>query len=152
MSAFVETCGRRLLHEHPFVADVTAARPVGVEEPLVDRVEDVPLAGQLGEHQRTPRIRHLFEALGVRQSRLREHRIAPVGEPAAIAALELGARDSLGRVLRVQVEGSPLDPRAEPALQPRRPLEADVAERSDVVAPDLNQRHVFGSLGHSRSA
>ena len=36
----------------------------------------------------------------------------------------------------MQVEGHPLQPRAVPALQPRRPLQADVAEGSYVVAPD----------------
>jgi hypothetical protein len=83
---------------------------------------------------------------------LLEHLISPLREPAAVAALELGTRNSLGRVLRVQVEGPPFDPRAELALQPRRPLETDVAERSDVVAPDLYQRRVLGNLGHDRSA
>jgi hypothetical protein len=36
----------------------------------------------------------------------------------------------------MKVEGEPLDRGAEPALEPRRPLVGDVAERSDVVAPD----------------
>ncbi len=43
-------------------------------------------------------------------------------------------------------EGPPLDLRAEPALQPRRPLEADVAEGSYVVAPDGDPRGPVGAL------
>jgi hypothetical protein len=48
----------------------------------------------------------------------------------------------------MEVEGEPLDGRAEPALEPLGPLEADVAKRSDVVAPDRDGKlvHVL-SLG-----
>lgn len=48
----------------------------------------------------------------------------------------------------MEIEGEPLDVRAEPALQPLGPLEADVAKRSDVVAPDRDGKpvHVL-SLG-----
>src|SRR3954447_15055019 len=59
-----------------------------------------------------------------------------------VAPLELGPLDPLGRVLRVQVERAPFDLRAEPALEPRRPLEADVAERSYVVGPDGDPRRL----------
>jgi uncharacterized protein len=49
---------------------------------------------------------------------------------------ELAPGDSLRWVLGMQVEREPFDLGAEPALEPRRPLVADVAERSDVVTPD----------------
>ena len=62
----------------------------------------------------------------------------------AVAGVELGARDPLRRVLRVEVEGEPFDRGAEPALEPLGPLVADVAIRSDVVAPDRD-----GVLGHA---
>jgi hypothetical protein len=67
----------------------------------------------------------------------------PLVEPGPVAALEVLALDPLRRVLGMQVEREPLDLRAEPALQPLGPLEADVAERSYVVAPDGDAR-----LGH----
>jgi len=40
----------------------------------------------------------------------------------------------------VQEEGKPLDLCAEPALEPLGPREADVAERSGVVAPDRDRK------------
>jgi hypothetical protein len=49
----------------------------------------------------------------------------------------------------MQVKRPPLDPRAEPALEPRRPLEADVAKRSYVVAPDGDQWHAVDFLRHT---
>jgi hypothetical protein len=54
----------------------------------------------------------------------------------AVALSKDGSRDSLRRIFRMEIERQPLDVRAEPALQPVGPLEADEAERSDVVAPD----------------
>jgi hypothetical protein len=63
-----------------------------------------------------------------------------VREPGTVATLEFRARDSLGWILGMQVERPPLDLRAEPALKPRRPLEADVTERSYVIAPDEEDR------------
>jgi hypothetical protein len=62
----------------------------------------------------------------------------------AVAALELLARDPLRRVLGVQVERLDLDLGAVPAPEPCGPLQADVAERSHVVGPDLDARR----LGH----
>src|SRR3954452_14120364 len=52
--------------------------------------------------------------------------------------------DAFRRILRVQVERQPLDLGAVPALEPRRALSRDVAERSYVVGPDPDQRrHPF---------
>jgi len=61
----------------------------------------------------------------------------------AVAGVQLGAGDAFAGILRVEVEGEPLDRGAEPAPQPLGPLVADVAVRSDVVAPDRD-----GVLGH----
>jgi hypothetical protein len=84
----------------------------------------------------------------MRQAGLVEHRTQVLTEARAVTALEHGARDALRRVLGMQVERPPLDPRAEPALEPRRPLEGDVAERSYVIAPDDDRRHAVDSVDH----
>jgi pimeloyl-ACP methyl ester carboxylesterase/class 3 adenylate cyclase len=86
----------------------------------------------------------------MRQPRLFEHRPPAIGQSRAEPALELSPRDALGRVLGMQVEGSPLDLRAEPTLEPRRPFEADVAEGSYVVAPDRDLRDRVDCFGHGR--
>jgi hypothetical protein len=62
-----------------------------------------------------------------------------------VTSLQVGSRQAFLGVLRVKEEGKPLDLRAEPALQPLGPGEADVAERSRVVAPDDDGQHVHGS-------
>jgi hypothetical protein len=49
----------------------------------------------------------------------------------------------------MEVERPPLDPGAEPALEPRRPFQADVAEGSYVVAPDDDLGGVVGFLCHA---
>jgi hypothetical protein len=69
-----------------------------------------------------------------------EHLEQPLVEPGAVAPFEILARDALSRVLGMQVERQPLDAGAEPALEPVGPLQADVAERSYVVAPDGDPR------------
>jgi hypothetical protein len=65
-----------------------------------------------------------------------------------VAALEVLSPDALGRILGMQIKWSPFDSRAEPALKPRDPLEADVAERSYVVAPDRDHGRAIGCLVH----
>jgi hypothetical protein len=50
---------------------------------------------------------------------LLKHHSQAIGKLGAVAALKLGTRDALWRVLKVQIKRSPLDPRAEPALKPR---------------------------------
>ena len=54
----------------------------------------------------------------------------------------------------MQVERQPVHDGAEPALQPLGPLEADVAERSNVVAPDRDRvlRHGDSLPGRRRPA
>ena len=66
----------------------------------------------------------------------------------AVAALQIGSRDPLGRVLGMQIKRPPHQSRAELALEPRRPLKADVAERSYVVAPHGDPRRAVCSLDH----
>jgi hypothetical protein len=57
-------------------------------------------------------------------------------EALAVAPVELGSRNALGRVLGVEVEGQPVDLSAEPALDPLSRALAEAAEGSDVVRPD----------------
>jgi hypothetical protein len=57
-------------------------------------------------------------------------------DPGSIALGEAFPGDAFRRVFRMEIERKPLDVGAEPALQPIGPLEADEAERSDVVAPN----------------
>jgi hypothetical protein len=147
--AFVDPDGGSLLDQDALVADVTAPRPVGVKQARVKRVERAPLAREFGEHQRATRVRHLVERLCVWEPGSLKHHSQAIGKLRAVAALKLGTRDALWRVLGVQIKRSPLDPRAEPALKPRRPLKADVAERSYVVAPGGDQRDTVDYLGHS---
>jgi len=73
---------------------------------------------------------------------------------AAVPGLEFGARDSFRRIFGMEVEGKPVDRGAEPALEPLGPLEADVAERSNVVAPDRDRmlRHGDSLPGRSWAA
>jgi hypothetical protein len=52
----------------------------------------------------------------VRQPGLREYRVPALAQVTAVAPLELGPRDSVRRILGMQVERPPLDLRAEPAL------------------------------------
>jgi hypothetical protein len=54
----------------------------------------------------------------------------------AVAAVQLGQRDALRRVLRMQVEGEPEDVGVELAPCALGRLLAEPAEGSDVVAPD----------------
>jgi hypothetical protein len=62
-----------------------------------------------------------------------------------VTSLQVGSRQAFLGVLGVKEEGKPFDLRAEPALQPLGPGEADVAERSGVVAPDGDGQRVHGS-------
>ena len=57
-------------------------------------------------------------------------------ETLAVAPVELCPGNALGRVLRVQVEGKPVDLGAEPALEPLGRALAEATEGSDVVRPD----------------
>src|SRR6185503_7189601 len=102
--------------------------------------EAAALACELAEAQRLLGVRDLLQVARDREAVGGEHALEALDPRAAEARLELRARDPLGRVLRVQVEGPPVDAGAVPALQPRGPLEADVAERSYVVAPDAEDR------------
>jgi hypothetical protein len=65
-----------------------------------------------------------------------DHALRVPVDPRAVFLLEGAPGNALLRVLRMEEERQPLDLRAEPTLQPLGPREADVAERSGVVAPD----------------
>jgi hypothetical protein len=85
----------------------------------------------------------------VREPGRLDHPLRVPVNPGSVAALEVGARQAVLGVFRVEEEGQPLDLRAEPTLEPLGPREADVAERSGVVAPDRDgQRlHVNQATG-----
>ena len=75
-------------------------------------------------------MRVVDEAVGL------EHAAHAVDARLSVAREQLLSRQTLLRVLRVQVEGEPRDLSAEPALEPVGRRLADAAERSDVVGPD----------------
>ncbi len=77
------------------------------------------------------------------ESRAFDDPASVVEEARPVATLERRPGHALGRVFRMQVEGEPLQLGAVPALQPRRPFEGDVAERSYVVGPHDELRSVF---------
>ena len=115
---------------------------------LVRFVGGAPLLTRvLAQHERAARVRDPLDRLGVREPCRVEQREQALMEPRAVAPLEFLARDALRRVLGMEVERQPLDLSAEPALEPVGPLEADVAERSYVVAPDGDARLVHARRG-----
>jgi hypothetical protein len=146
--ALVEARFRAFLHKHPLITYVAAVRPVGAKQTHVQSVEHVSVTRQFGQHQRAAGVGHLVQRPRVRQPGLFEQRPTSLGELRAVTALELGARDALRRILGVQIEWPPFDTRAKLALEPRRPLQADVAEGSYVVAPDGDLRRAVACLHH----
>jgi hypothetical protein len=101
------------------------------------------VTGELRHLERLARVgnhgrRVIAEARGL------DRRARVFMDPGAVPLRQPLARNALRRILRVEVEGQPLDAGAEPALQPIGPLEADEAERSDVVAPDGYGEFVHG--------
>jgi hypothetical protein len=48
----------------------------------------------------------------------------------------------------MEIKRSPYHSCAEPTLEPRRPLQADIAERSYVVAPDRDQWRTIHFVSH----
>ena len=112
----------------------------------------VLVACQLGDLECLQRVRDDFRRWVVRVAAGLDHLLHLVGMALAVARVQLRAGNPVGRVLGVQVEGKPFDRGAEPAREPRRPLVGDVAERSDVVAPDPDdvwRRHATQSTGAS---
>jgi hypothetical protein len=102
----------------------------------VHLVVTADVAGELCQPERALRVRDDVCGRVVRQARRLERRAEPVVEAVAVPRMQLRTRNAFRRVLRMEVEGKPLDARAEPTRQPLGPFEADVTERSDVVAPD----------------
>jgi hypothetical protein len=104
----------------------------------MELVVDAALACQLGDVQgrsriRDPLVRREREAGLAEEPRMVRPRVEPV------SLSELLEPDPLRRVFGVEVERKPFDPSAVPALEPRRALSRDVAERSYVVRPDTDQ-------------
>jgi hypothetical protein len=141
----VEADGRALSDQDLLVSDVASARPVGVEQPRVELIEDAAVACVLAQHQRAVGIRDLLDLGRERQSRFGEHRAQAVDD---VRAVMLVSRDPLRWVLGVKIKWTRLDLGAVPALKPRRTLQRDIAERSYVVAPDDYPRGIFGRLWH----
>ena len=118
------------------VADVLSLFPVGAHEPVVRGGVLVARSRQLGEAERRARVRHHLGRRIVEEPLPFERRFEALVEALTVAPVELGSRDALGRVLRVEVEGQPVDLSAEPALEPLSRALAEATEGSDVVRPD----------------
>ena len=131
------------------IADVQRLLPVGLHESVV-RHGVLPLCPcELGEAECCVRVRHDVGRRIVDQAVAVEPALEVLVEGNAVPLQQLGARDTLRRVLGVQIEGQPLDHGVEPTLEPlSRPL-ADAAKRSDVVRPDQNlvRRHAISLSG-----
>ena len=97
-------------------------------EPLGARV--------LGETQGPHRVRDDVGVGVVLEPVLLEERARALHPLAPVASDELRAGNPLRRILGVEVEGEPLDRRAEPLAHPLGQHLTDAAERSDVVRPD----------------
>jgi hypothetical protein len=102
----------------------------------VQLIVEAAVPSQLSQSLGSAGVGHLVQRRCVRQSGLGEHRAQSIGHRRSVALEQHAARYPLRRILRVQVERAPLDPRAVPALKPRRAFQPDVAERSYVVTPD----------------
>jgi hypothetical protein len=127
------------IEQNPLVADIDALRPVCAHEPLVHLRMQPLVARQLSHLERFARVRDDVRR-SVDEPGCFDRRLRAVVKVRAIALYEASTRDALRRVFRMQIEGKPLDLSAEPALQPVGPLEADEAERSDVVAPNRGRK------------
>jgi hypothetical protein len=96
------------------------------------------LASQLGHVQRGARVRNPLPRGPGKPVLPEKTLVVRVGiEP--VAPCEVLDRDAVRRIFRMEVEGKPLVLSAVPALEPRRALNGDVAERSYVVGPDSNK-------------
>ena len=125
------------------VADVPGLRPVRAHETRVHLLVQPALTRELRELERLARVGNDLRRRVVLEAGVHDHLPRPLVDVLRIAAVEFLARDPLGRVLRVQVEGQPLHLRPVLPLQPCGPLQGHRAERSDVVAPDPD-----GELAH----
>ena len=126
------------------VADVASLRPVRVHESGVNRLVQAGVPRELGQLERAMGVRDDVRGRVVRVPAGLDHGLHLRTVLVAVACVQLGPCDALGRVFGVEVERKPFDRGAEPALEPRRPFEADVAERSDVVAPDVTTWRLSG--------
>ena len=130
------------------VADVPAFLPVGGHQPVVDGSVEPSLSRELGDAQRSHRVRDDVGVRAVDEAIRLEHPSHPVYARLAVALEQSLSRQAFLRVLRMEIEGEPRDLRAEPALEPVGRRLADAAERSDVVGPD--EDFVLAHSGSSR--
>jgi hypothetical protein len=118
----------------------------------VHRLVEAAIARELGHLQGFARVRDDVRRRVVGPARLLDELPNALVEVRAVAGVQLGPRNALRRIFGMEIEGKPFDRGAEPALQPLGPLEADVAERSGVVAPDedvvLGHRVSLPAAGH----
>jgi hypothetical protein len=122
--------------EDLWVADVLGFFPVGLHQPVVRGGVPAPRSCQLGQAESRARVRHHLGRRVVEETLPLERRLEALVEALAVAPVELGSRNALGRVLGVEVEGQPVNLSAEPALDPLSRALAEAAEGSDVVRPD----------------
>ena len=112
----VEPDGLGCIEQHPLLEQIPALGPVVAEQAVVQGLGPPVRPGVGGQRQRARRVRDARGQIGLREPGLRDQVPDRVLELLAVAALELLARDSLRRVLGVEVEGPDLDLGAVPAL------------------------------------
>jgi hypothetical protein len=119
-----------------WITDVAGLFPVRLHQTIVRRLVLALRPRELREPKRGLGVRYDVGRRVVDEPDALECGLDVPVEPLAVAADEVRAWDSRGWILGMEIEGQPLDGRAEPARKPLgRPL-ADAAERSDVVRPD----------------
>lgn len=114
----------------------------------MNNLERPPVAGQFSEKEGGECVRDRLRRV-VNEACAFDELLRVGVDALPVALFQPAAGDPLGRVLGVEIIRLPLDPGAEPALQPCRPFQSDIAERSYVVRPDLDGRatgrnaHIF---------
>jgi hypothetical protein len=112
----VEPDGLGCIEQHPLLEQVPALGPVVAEEAVVQGLGSPLCPGVGGQRERARRVRDARGQVRPGQPGLRDQVPDRVLELLAVAALELLTRDSLRRVLGVEVEGPDLYLGAVPAL------------------------------------
>lgn len=117
------------------VPDVLPFRPVRALEAPVDGVVEAAVTSELGEGKSVQRVWDARRRL-VREARALDRPSGHLVRVETESADVVGAKDTLARKLWMQEVRAPFDLCAVPAREPVGPLQADVAKRSGVVAPD----------------
>jgi hypothetical protein len=116
---------------------VSSTRPIASSTASRGALE-VALARKLAQAQRAHRVRDNPGGRVVGEPGRGERSFQTVVVALPVAGVELGSRDPLRRVLRVEVEREPGYMGAEPVREPLSRWLAEPAKRSDVVRPDQN--------------